>query len=272
MLGFYNYHRSFVKDYSKKDQTIRNTIKKWQDNKISTENANKIIKLITDSLKSEIISTMLVMPSKNDEIILETDSSGRSMGGILYCKKGIIAYFGSNHPVTRINSHNIYELELASLAYCIKKSFYYLSQCKSVCIKNDNISAIFSSNSIKTKLTSRVLKYLGMIQTLLSEIDNKIVHIKGTGNNMADLLSRLTYDEKGNVKVAENLTEISPLESQEPEEETISDKEMLEHLHSKTHWSIPQTQRFLKLINRNVPYDLICQIWRECSNCGKYRK
>ena len=273
LFGFYNYHRSFVKDYSRKDQIIRNTIKKWQNKTISTEDANKMIKLVTDNFKSEILSTVLVMPSKNDEIILETDSSGKSYGGFLYCERGIIAYFGSNHPITRQNSHNIYELELASLAYCIKQSFYYLSQCKSVCIKNDNISAIFSSNSIKTKLTSRVLKYLEMIQTLLSEIDNEIVHIKGTGNSMADLFSRLTYDEEGNIMITDNFPiEISPLGNQKQEEEPLSDREMLEHLHNNTHWSIHQTEKFLKLIDKNISNNLIRQVWRDCKSCGKYRK
>ena len=273
-LGFYNYHRSFVKDYSKKDQIIRSTIKKWRNKSINTENANKIIKSITDNFKTEILSTILVMPSKDDELILETDSSGKSIGGYLYCKKGIIAYFGKNHPITRQNSHNIYDLELASLAYCIKQSFYYLSQCKSVCIKNDNISAIFSSNSIKTKLTSRVLKYLGMIQTLLSEIDNRIIHIKGTDNNMADLLSRLSYDEEGNIKMTEDfMTEISSIENQKQhEEQPLSDKEMLEHLHNVTHWSTHQTEKFLKLIDRNISRDLIRQVWRNCKSCGKYKK
>ena len=275
LLGFYNYHRSFVKDYSTKDQIIRKTIKNWSDNKISTNLANAKIKEITDYFKEQIMKTVLIMPSKNDEITLETDSSGKSFGGILYCDRGIIAYFGSNHPETRQSSHNIYELELASLAFCIKKAYHFLTQCKSVQIKNDNISAIFSSNSIKTKLTSRVLKYLGMIQTLLSDVDSKIVHIKGTSNNMADLFSRLDYDCEGNIKLSTtSIQEISVNNEEETktEQQPIEDKEMLRHLHEKTHWSASQTQKFLKLINKNLPYESIRDVWRECKTCNKYRK
>ena len=278
LYGFYNYHRSFVKDYSSKDQLIRQTVKDWENKKISSNLANAKIKSVTDYYKKQIMNTILVMPSKQDDIILETDSSGKSFGGILYCKRGIIAYFGSNHPISRQSSHNIYELELASLAYCIKKSFNYLTQCRSVCIKNDNISAIFSSNSIKTKLTSRVLKYLGMIQTLLSDIDSKIVHIKGSANNMADLLSRLNYDNDGYIILSDrSKIEVSTINKEEvskteDDNQQIEDKEMLEHLHDKTHWTPLQTQKVLKSIGKLVSYDLILDVWRQCKNCGKYKK
>ena len=83
ILGFYNYHRPFVKDYAKYERKIRDTVKEWKlGNKKpeDTEKANKIIKQCTDHIKREVAQTSLESVSDGDTVHLFTDASKDSYG------------------------------------------------------------------------------------------------------------------------------------------------------------------------------------------------
>ena len=60
-LGFYNWHRRFVENYSMHDREFRNVIKRYKNKEIDADKANESIKEITDTIKSKILKTMLII-------------------------------------------------------------------------------------------------------------------------------------------------------------------------------------------------------------------
>ena len=95
-LGFYNWHRRFVKDYSKKDRAIRDIVKEYKNKKVSRADANKAIKEITDEMRQQILDCMLITPTKEDTVILQCDASGRAWGYACYCDRGVFSYGGGS--------------------------------------------------------------------------------------------------------------------------------------------------------------------------------
>ena len=133
---------------------------------------------------------MLISVTKEDDIILETDASGRSWGGILYCKRGTIGYFGGTFTESVARSHVIFELELKSMALNVQACLPFITQCKSFTLKNDNISSVIMSNtrdSAKQKISSRALTYIIYIQRYLSVVPHNIIHIGTRQNLLSDI-------------------------------------------------------------------------------------
>ena len=119
ILGFYNYHRPFVKNYAAYERKIRDAIKAWKlgpKKPEDTEKANAIIKELTDTIKQEVAKTSLESISAGDTVHLFTDASNKSFGYYLQTDKGVITYGGGTFTPSVISSHNIFEKELRVLA------------------------------------------------------------------------------------------------------------------------------------------------------------
>ena len=205
---------------------------------------------------------MLVAPGRDQEITLECDASGRSYGYVIFCKQGVLTYGGGTFLKSVESSHNIFEKELASLALSIQNAFPLLTQAKKIIFKNDNISAVFSTNHIKTKLTSRALKYLSAIQQYTSDLDCKIIHLTTKENLMADILSRLDYDSDGNIALEANSISFDKLDI----------AEYIKHIHEHTHWSMEKMCKSFKMLNIEYDPNLVKRVWNECTKCGRLRK
>ena len=200
ILGFYNYHRSFVKDYAAIEKEIRATIKKYKLSQITAQEANKKIKENTDLIKTRVTETQLECIPDGDECFLQTDASGLSYGYTLFTKKGVIQYGGGSFSPSVASTHSIFEKELMAVALAIKDCFHLINRAGKIIIMCDNLSAVFASTAAKTKrpVTPRTIKYLQQIQTYTSGLDSSIVHIGTDKNVIADALSRMSYDAEGN--------------------------------------------------------------------------
>jgi len=208
ILGFYNYHRSFVQNYSTYERKIRDTIKAWKlgpKKKEDTLKANKIIKELTDTIKVEVAKTSLESLSDGDTAHLFTDASHKSFGYHLRTDKGVVTYGGGTFTPTVCSSHNIFEKELRALAIALHDLFHIITPAAKLIIHCDNLAAVFSVSAQKTKrpITSRAVKYITNIQTYTSCLDATILHIKTAKNLLSDCLSRMIYDSEGNFDTQE---------------------------------------------------------------------
>ena len=141
-LGFYNWHRRFVKNYSQQDREIRDTIKRYKNKELSSTEANSKIKKITDNIKKEILNSMLITPNAQDVVTMQCDASGKAWGYVLFCDRGVISYGGGSFTDTVIRSHNIFEKETAGMSHSLADCYKLLSQAGKLIIKNDNLSLI----------------------------------------------------------------------------------------------------------------------------------
>ena len=199
LYGFYGFHNKWVKNYSMHERKMRDLIKSNKENKISSEKCNAEIKIITEELKNLIEKQAVKMPNKNDDVTIVVDSSGRSYGGMIYCDRGVIAYSAGSHSPQIVTTHPTYLLELRALTTVVQKFYKYMRAAKSVTIKSDNLSSTFAlSGKIKRCASVRACQYILNLQMLLNSLDFKIVHLSGVDNQLADCLSRLSYDKHGN--------------------------------------------------------------------------
>ena len=129
-LGFYNWHRRFVKNYSLFDNKIRDTIKKYKQKLLSSIEANAIIKTATDGVKQSILSSMLITPNDDDIVYLQCDASGKAWGYVLFCDRGVISYGGGTFTDTVTRSHNIFEKETAGMSHSLSDCYKLVSQAK----------------------------------------------------------------------------------------------------------------------------------------------
>ena len=309
-LGFFNWHRRFVKDYALKDREIRLIIREYKNKNIPAEEANKKIKRITDDMKTQILSQMLVTPSADDTVILQCDASGKAWGYVCYreCDSKVIAYGGGSFTQTTINSHNIFEKETLGMSNSLSDTYKLVSQGKELIIKNDNLSLIKVNKTNKTIVTQRMIKYLTNIVVLANQLPNNFVHLNTHENYLADVLSRLEYNEDGSIKInALNAvdyseTRLSPTDcyayvdgekqifehddlcneehhfmslQEKPRLRTQSEKELLQYyrsLHSNFHWSVPKTIKALKMYGIPVNEDLVTESWLECPFCQEFKR
>ena len=282
-LGFYNWHRRFVKDYSINDRKIRDTIRAFKDKSIDASTANTIIKEVTDHMKDQILSTMLITPTNEDEITLQCDASGKSWGYVCYCDRGVLAYGGGSFSDTVVRSHNIFEKEAKGMSNSLSDAYKLISQGKSLVIKNDNLSLIKVNKTNKTIVTPRIIKYMQNIAMIAQELPTNFVHLNTHENYMADVLSRLEYDENGTIKLCALNSDAVDLSGNETSFLSIQEKpklnndrrELLEYyrrLHRNFHWSVAKTIKSLPVYGIPLDKELVVEAWLECPHCGSSKK
>ena len=282
-LGFYNWHRRFVKDYSQNDRNIRDTVRAYKDKTIDAVTANETIKKISDSMKEEIASTMLITPTKEDEVILQCDASGKSWGYVCYCDRGIFAYGGGSFSDTVTRSHNIFEKEAKGMSNSLSDVYKLISQGKFLIIKNDNLSLIKVHKTNKTIVTPRIIKYMQNIAMIAQELPTKFIHLTTHENYLADVLSRLQYNDDGTIKICAMDSDAIFLSEKETsflsmQERPKMDKDRVEllayyrRLHSNFHWSVNKTLKSLPVYGIPVDKELVLEAWMECAHCGATKK
>ena len=283
-LGFFNWHRRFVQDYSQCDRKIRDTIKSYKDKSIDATEANEIIKQVTDSMKDQILKAMLITPSKDDTVILQCDASGKSWGYVCYCERGVFAYGGGSFSPTVVRSHNIFEKEAKGMSNSLSDVYKLVSQAKDLIIKNDNLSLIKIHKTNKTIVTPRIIKYMQNIAMLAQELPSNFVHLSTHENYLADVLSRLEYHDDGTIRlnsvhaheVALSIQEAKFLSVHKaPVIDTDEKQSLLDYyrkLHKHFHWSIEKTLKSLPIYGIPVNKDLVQEAWLECPSCQKFKK
>ena len=299
-LGFYNWHRRFVKNYSQLDREIRDTIKRYKNKELSSTEANSKIKKITDSIKKEILKSMLITPNGNDIVTMQCDASGKAWGYVLFCDRGVISYGGGSFTETVIRSHNIFEKETAGMSHSLADCYKLLSQAGKLIIKNDNLSLITVNKTNKFLITPRIIKYLSNIVVISQQLPSQFVHLNTLENYLADVLSRLEYRDDGTLEVnaiETNLNkydnsvyrynddknpctkyfydEVFPISTVQLETAAKSDEELLQlykNIHSNFHWSYEKSLKSLKMYGLPIKDDLIKRSVLECQYCNKLQR
>ena len=305
-LGFYNWHRRFVENYSTHDREFRNVVKRYKNKEINADEANRLIKNITDTIKTKILQTMLITPTKSDIVTLHTDASGDSWGYVLSCDRGVIAYGGGSFTETTQKSHNVFEKETMAMSNSLSDTYKLVSQAKALIIKNDNLSLITINKTNKVVVTPRMIKYLTNIVVLSQQLPSQFIHLNTLENYLADILSRLEYNQDGTLKIntfsAGDALENSsiyyfnedgernffePFKTLDDHEKSLMsfhkppsikdkfDQQLLDYyrrLHQNFHWSIEKTIKTCKAYNIPVNKDFIEEAWLECPFCQKFKR
>ena len=262
-LGFYNWHRRFVPNYSQRDREFRNIVAQYKEGNLDAPTANEKIKEITDDLKKTIGETMLVTPSKNDTMIIHTDASKFCWGYVLSCDRGVISYGGGAFSATVVRSHNIWEKETMSMSNALSDAFKLIVNGKNLVVKNDNMSLISVNRTNKSVVTPRMVKYLMNIIVLAQQLPVNFVHLNTLDNSLADFISRLQYNDDGTIRVTMITTG-----------DQLDAYKFVKKLHDNHHWSVDKTVSSLG--QYGLPVDrfkhLIKRVWNECPSCGKYKR
>uniref|UniRef100_A0A1B6G9I6 RNA-directed DNA polymerase n=1 Tax=Cuerna arida TaxID=1464854 RepID=A0A1B6G9I6_9HEMI len=187
-LGCINYYNKFIDHYSETIQPLfRLTSKK-----------NKFIWTKEDDvtfakIKSLFLKTnVLHHPDVTKTFFLQTDASDYAIGGHLYQlkddgnKAAIVFLSRVLQPAEQ--RFTTTEKELLAIVYCLQKTRYLILGAK-LKILTDNHAITF----LKTckLLNNRLTRWILAIQ----EYNFEIEHCKGTDNQTADTLSRITYPQ-----------------------------------------------------------------------------
>ncbi|KAF4455366.1 pol polyprotein [Fusarium austroafricanum] len=201
-LGFANYYRRFIKDFSKIANPLTELTKK--DKNFEWE---PIAQDAFTQLQQAILSEpILIMFDPNREVELETDSSDFALGGQIrqrdnQGKLHPIAFYSHKLHGAELN-YPIYDKEFLAIVNCFKEFRHYLMgsmhQIK-VYTDHQNISHFATTQ----ELNRRQLRYA----EYLCEFDFIIIHRKGSDNRRADAISRQPDYNTGTPKTKEQLLE-----------------------------------------------------------------
>jgi hypothetical protein len=186
-LGICNYFRRYIMNYSKITHCLTRLLQKdakwvWTD-----EHTNAF-----ETVRNMLINApILAYPDFTKTMHITTDASTVSIGYYLSYfdsnnRERIIAYSGRN---LRPNEKNwsICELEGLSIVEAVRQFSVYLSN--KFIIHSDNISMQWLKNIKNSK--GRLLRW----SLLLQSYNFDIIHRRNRNNNVADGLSRRTYEE-----------------------------------------------------------------------------
>ncbi|WUR04938.1 endonuclease [Vairimorpha necatrix] len=124
-------------------------------------------------------------PNFNEKFILECDPSNVGIGAVLYQEGGIIGYFSKKLNSTEQN-YSIVEKELYEIVKTLT-FFREITQGYYVEIYTDNENCVYENKCFITRMERW--------KVLLNDYNFTLKKIKGTGNHIADNLSRYGLDE-----------------------------------------------------------------------------
>ena len=239
---------------------------------------------MADEIIKMIVESKLILPDKNDTVLLHTDASSKSWGATCSVKqKGVISYHGGTFSSRIINTYSIFAKELLGLLHGLEYNKEFIIRAPSVNISVDNLAAVMSSTATKHHTKSADIINIMRIQQILSMCKGEvsIKHCSGSSNLCADFLSRLLYSKNDNpVAHMESMSfkdnseetifipsvgEVSILQ-----EDVLFDKEqylLLKEEHKSHHYSLEKSLEMLKEHKRETNRKLIKRIIDECEEC-----
>jgi hypothetical protein len=192
-LGFANFYRRFIKDYSKiaaplMELTKKDVTYKWNDA------ARKAFETLKQAFTR---APVLITFDPDQPITVETDASDYALGAVLSQpgkdgKLQPVAYYSKKLQPAELN-YEIYDKELLAIVCAFKEWEVYLMGSKqTVTVYSDHKNLVYF---MTTKiLNRRQVRWAEM----LAMYNFKILYVKGTENARADALSRKEeYQEEG---------------------------------------------------------------------------
>lgn len=189
-LGFCNFYRRFVPNYSTLTQPLTALLRK--DSGPSNFPLNDSQSACFDAIKSAFLTNVVLQHSdESAEFLLETDASDYGIGGVLsqYSKGDPdqlrpVAFFSRQlQPAER--NYEIYDKELLAIIACLKEWRHFLQNSVvpfTVLTDHKNLEYFMTTK----QLTRRQARW----SLFLSEFDFKLSYRPGSRNGKPDLLSR----------------------------------------------------------------------------------
>jgi transposase InsO family protein/predicted aspartyl protease len=188
-LGFANYYRLFIKDYSSiakplNDLTKKGTAFQW------TTAANNAFEQLKALFQDNIV---LASYDPDRETRVEPDASGWAVGGVLTQKDQVlgwrpVAFFSTRHAPAECN-YDIHDKELLAIVKCIKEwnsELRGLTKPFLILTDHKNLEPF----TVKKRLNERQVRWA----ELLSEFNFKLEHRPGKEATIPDALSRREQD------------------------------------------------------------------------------
>ncbi|KAF4339821.1 pol poly [Fusarium beomiforme] len=195
-LGFVNYYRRFIKDFSKIARPLTELTKKdkpfaWN------EEAQEAFERLRQAVISEPV---LIMFDPDKKLELETDASDFAIGGQLGQRDDQgrlhpIAFYSKKLLGAELN-YPVYDKEFLAIIKCFEEFRHYLigtTEQFTVYTDHQNIAYFAQAN----KLNRRQLRY----KMAFDYFDFVILHRKGSENRRADAISRRPDYDTGTAKI-----------------------------------------------------------------------
>jgi Reverse transcriptase (RNA-dependent DNA polymerase)/RNase H-like domain found in reverse transcriptase/Integrase zinc binding domain/Chromo (CHRromatin Organisation MOdifier) domain len=187
-LGFANFYRTFIKDYSDTVRPLTELTHKERTFTWSDE-----CQTVFEKLKQMFTTApALVRFDTERQTVMETDSSGWCIGGALmqYDDDGLLrpcAFFSKKNAPAECN-YEIYDKEMLAIVRCLEAWDPELRSVKSFEIRTDHKNLQYFTTV--QKLTERQMRW----SLILSRYNFIITYIQGKDNVQADALSRRPQD------------------------------------------------------------------------------
>jgi transposase InsO family protein len=277
-LGFVNFNRQFIKDFSRiaiplTDLTKKENAFKW------TEKHDEAF----DKLRAACIEPPVLVSFRSGEALrFETDASDLAIG---MCAKQ--ERDGKWHPIayhsrkltSAEENYDVHDKELLAVVVALEHWRVYAESCSDLTILSDH----------KNLVTFTTTKTLGRRQVRWSEMLGqhkfKIVHIKGKDNGRADALSRrsdiagtkeivkstiLKQYGDGSLGPARYVNNIFKIGNDVPEE--LQEQIIRQHHDDPVHGH-PGVSRTIELIQRNYQFknmkEKVATFIKKCADCQR---
>ena len=188
-LGFANFYRRFINGFSKIVLPMLDTTHKDHVKFTWTKEADESF----EKLKAMFTSATILLPFDYEkETIVETDSSGWSVGGTLMQvdDTGIMkpcAFFSKKNSPAECN-YEIYDKEMLAIIRCLQEWDAELRSVKEFEVRTDHKNLEYFMTA--KQLTERQMRW----SLILSRYNFKISYTPGKTNERADALSRREQD------------------------------------------------------------------------------
>jgi len=277
-LGFCNYLRRFIKNYS--ELTIPLTRLTRKDNPFKwgkeQENAYRTLKEACAS------PPVLMMFQPNKPVRINTDASKLAIGACLKQEKD-----GQWHPVEYYSRsftpteqrYDTHDLELAAVHRALMHWRVEAESCSELTVYSDHKNLTYFTTS--KPLVGRQIRW----SQDLGRFKFKILHVPGRENGIADALSRrddllgekekvidavLRQNEDGSLEPARQLNNLFQITNTVPEE--LQEAIIKQHHDDPVHGH-PGIKRTTELIQRNYEFpgmkEKVTQYIKKCTDCQK---
>ncbi|KAG0420449.1 Transposon Tf2-11 polyprotein [Dictyocoela roeselum] len=189
MLGFLNYYRDFIKNFSEKTMFITEKLSKGNNWQWMEDDKTKLSEIMSEIKRADNLS----FPDPNKPFQLYTDAADKAIGAILKQGKFTIGNYSHKLSKSEIN-YSVMEKEALAIIKAVQY-FRSIILTSRVEIFTDNANLLHNKD-----LTTRVQRW----KILLEELNFELKGIEGAKNVIADHLSRSFLMETNNLGKDEN--------------------------------------------------------------------
>lgn len=187
-LGFANFYRRFIKNYSMLVKPLTDLTRKTTGGFVWSENSSTAFEALKSALSSA--PTVLAHPDPDQPFTVQCDASNFAIGAILSQRSSTdndlhpVAFYSRKLIPAEINYH-AGEKELLAIVSAFQHWRHYLLGAQ------HPVTVLSDHSNLKAFTSKRILSHrLARWAQILSDFDFVIKHVPGSSNTCADALSR----------------------------------------------------------------------------------